>query len=481
MDLFVDKPGDEGLPGAKRRLAMIAVMMATAMAVFDGAIVNIALPQMAYTLHVQPGTAVWISSSYLLAASMLLASFAGMAAHLGFRRLFVAGVSIFTLSSLGCALSTSLPMLVVMRVIQGIGGAATMSIGPAIMRSIFPSRLLGRAIGVNALLVGTSTAVAPILGGTLLSALGWPWLFAINIPLGLAAIALAARVMPNERTARHEPFDVLGAVLSAIALGALVMTANAFAHPVSGSHAVSTITTAIAYGVAAVVAGTAFVIRQRYAPRPLIPLTLFSSPRFSLAALTSLVSFISQGITFVALPFMFQTAYGYSALASALLFMPWPVGIIVAAPWAGKLSDRYPPALISTCGLLCFAVGLALLATLPAQASIVDIGLRSLVCGIGFGCFQSPNNREMMANVPRSSSSYASGVLAIMRISGQCLGAAAVGSVLSAYTSLHSTFSDNLYAIHLGLWGAFGATAMATVISVSRLRHIMTLAKEERL
>lgn len=475
MELFEDKPGDEGLPGHKRRLAMVAVMTATAMAVFDGAIVNIALPQIAQTMHVQAGMAVWVSSSYLLAAAMLLASFAALATHLGFRTLFAAGIGVFTLSSLGCALSTSLTMLVCMRVLQGIGGAATMSIGPAIMRSIFPSRLLGRVIGLNALLIATSTAVAPILGGTLLS-FGWPWLFAINIPLGLTALLLALRVVPDNRHSEREPFDVLGAVLSAVALGALVMTANAFAHPATGSHFSSRVLTAVLYAGTAIVAGIAFVIRQRHAPRPLIPLTIFSSARFSLAALTSMVSFVSQGITFIALPFLFQNAYGYSALGSALLFMPWPIGIILAAPQAGKLSDRYSPALISTCGLGCFAIGLALLAQLPEHASIIDIGVRSLICGIGFGCFQSPNNREMMSNVARANNSYASGVLAIMRISGQCLGAAAVGSVLSAYVSSNALVAQEMYAIHLSLWGALAATVIALIISVSRLRHVMSLA-----
>ena len=477
MQLFLDKPGDEGLPGAKRCIAMIAVMTSTTMAVFDGAVVNIALPQIAQTMHVLPGMAVWVSSGYLLAAAMLLACCASLANHLGFRTLFAAGIALFTMSSLGCALSTSLPMLVAMRVLQGIGGAATMSIGPAILRAIFPNRLLGQTIGLNALLIATSTAVAPIVGGVLLSIGGWPWLFAINIPLGIVALVLTLRVMPNERSAQHEPFDFLGAVLSAIALGALVMSANAFAHPATGSHSTNTGIEAAAYGISAIVAGTAFIVRQRHTLHPLIPLSLFSSLRFSLAALTSMVSFISQGITFIALPFLFQNVYGYSALQSALLFMPWPIGIILAAPQAGKLSDRYPPALISTCGLGCFALGLVLLANLSVQASIVNIVVSGLVCGVGFGCFQSPNNREMLSNVPRASTSYASGVLAIMRISGQCLGAAGVGSVLSAYAVVHSAIGQEISAIHVCLWGAFGATATALLISLSRLRYAMTLTK----
>lgn len=472
MELFDEKPGDEGLPGQQRCLAMIAVMIATAMGVFDGAIVNIALPQIAVTLHVSAGDAVWVSSSYLLMAAMLLASFASLATRLGFRILFMLGVVVFTLSSLGCALATSLTVLVSMRVLQGIGSAATMSIGPAILRSIFPSRLLGRVIGLNALLVATSTAIAPILGGTLLSAFGWPWLFAINIPLGITAFILGRRVIPSQRRRQSEPFDIIGAVLAAVTLGALVMAANSFAHPVEGRSLLNNLLVIAGYGATTIVAGFCFVIRQRYAAQPLLPLIVFSSLRFSLAALTSLVSFISQGITFVALPFLFQNIYGYNALESALLFMPWPIGIILAAPRAGRYADRYSPALVSTVGLGCFALGLVLLALLPEHASIGNIGIRSLICGIGFGCFQSPNNREMLSNVARTHSSYASGILAIMRVSGQCLGTAVVGSVLSAYAVLGHDIASEMQAIHVSLWGAFTATAVALAVSLHRLRYV---------
>lgn len=429
MPLFDDRSGDEGLPGAKRRLAMVSVMMATAMAVFDGAIVNIALPQIARSMNVSAGAAVWVSSAYLLAAAMLLAIFASLATRIGFKSLFVAGIALFTLSSLGCAVAMSLPVLVGMRVMQGIGGAATMSIGPAIMRSIFPNRLLGRAIGLNALLVAFSLAIAPILGGILLATLGWPWLFVINLLLGLIAMALGLKAVPSNCTAKGASFDVLGALLSAISLGALVMTASAFAHPAGKSSALPI---AAACAITSLVASIAFVVRQRRAAEPLMPLDMFASSRFSLAALTSMASFISQGVTFIALPFLFQNAYGYSALESALLFMPWPVGIVLAAPQAGRWADRHPPALISTLGLCVFTLGIVLLALLPAQVSACDIALRSFVCGVGFGCFQSPNNREMMGSVSRLRVSYASGVLAIMRISGQCIGSAAVGGILSA-------------------------------------------------
>ncbi|MEW7313404.1 MFS transporter [Buttiauxella gaviniae] len=457
MALFTNQPGDEGLPGRERGLAMAAVMTMTTMAVFDGSMINIALPQIARSLDASLGATVWVSNGYLLSAAMTLAIFAALSSRIGFRSIFTFGLTVFTLASVGCALSSSLEMLIIMRVLQGIGGAATLSIGPAILRSVFPNRLLGRILGLNALLIGSSTAIAPILGGTILSTMSWQWLFAINIPLGIIAVILTLRVIPDNPALKREPFDFAGAVLSAVALGALIMAADAFTHPGNGE-----MTMAVIYASAAIITGMAFVWVQRRVTKPLLPLDIFASSRFSLAALTSLASFVSQGITFIALPFLFQSVYGYSALVSALLFTPWPIGIILAAPHAGRLADRYSAAIISTVGLCIFATGLALLAILPEQAHAWDICLRSLLCGIGFGCFQSPNNREMLSNASRENSGYASGVLAIMRTFGQCLGAAFVGVMMSIYAQSS--------AVHLSLWMAVIATVLAIILSVSRLR-----------
>ncbi|WP_435929900.1 MFS transporter [Dryocola sp. BD613] len=473
MELFSSKPGDDGLPGRERGYAMAAVMTVTAMGVFDGSVVNIALPQIAHSLNVSPAAAIWVSNGYLLSAAMTLAIFAALAARLGFRTLFALGLGLFTLSSAGCALSSSLETLIGMRLLQGIGGAATLSIAPAILRTVFPGRLLGRVLGLNALLIATSTAVAPILGGTMLSALSWQWLFAINIPLGLIAMALALRTIPGRPAAVNASFDYAGAILSAVMLGGLILAASAFSQPGGRETASSTLTTALAYGLTALIAGGLFIWRQRRAASPLMPLEIFRSARFSLAALTSLASFVSQGMTFVALPFLFQSVYGYSAFAAALLFLPWPAGIVLVAPHAGRLADRYPPAIISTVGLCIFACGLVLLAQLPEHAQEWDIGARSLLCGIGFGCFQSPNNREMLANVAREHSGYASGVLAIMRTFGQCLGTALVGVILSAtaQSALKNVMQEDL-AVRVSLWAAAAATLVAIAFSVSRWRNI---------
>jgi DHA2 family multidrug resistance protein-like MFS transporter len=477
MSLFTDMPMDDGLPGAQRRLAMIALMTATAMTVLDGTIVNIALPQIALALKVSAGAAIWVANGYLLSAAMTLAIFASLASRVGYRNQYAGGLAVFTLASLGCALAPALEVLIAMRLLQGLGASAVLSIGPAILRTVFPNRLLGRILGLNALMVAAVTAIGPALGGVLLAISSWEWLFAINVPLGLIGLVLVLRAIPDERTAAHGRFDSAGAVLSAIAMGALIMAAEACGQLGAPGKAEQALLHALAYGATAIVAGAAFIWRQRHAAQPLLPLAIFSSTRFSMAALTSLISFVGQGMAFIALPFLFQSNYGYSALHAALLFTPWPLGIVLAAPQAGKLSDRYPPIALSSAGLAVFTLGLVLLALLPSHAQTWDICWRGLVCGIGFGFFQSPNNREMLSNTAREHSANASGVLAIMRTFGQCFGAALMGIILSVFGShlVHGTLASSAQdagAIRLSLWVAAGATALATLISVSRMRTL---------
>jgi DHA2 family multidrug resistance protein-like MFS transporter len=410
-------------------------------------------------MQVPANVAVWFANGYLLSAAMTLAIFAALAARVGYRPVFLSGLATFTLTSLGCALATTPEMLTGMRILQGIGGAATLSIAPAILRSVFPGRLLGRILGLHALLIASSTAIAPVLGGTILDALSWQWLFAINLIPGSIALLLAWRALPRESVADRPPFDAPGAVLSAVLLGSAIMLADSLQHVAQHISL-----QAVCWGVLALVSALAFIWRIRRAQHPLLPPVMFKNGRFTLAALTSLASFVSQGITFVALPFLFQSVYGYSPVVSALLFTPWPIGIVLIAPHAGRWADTISAPLISTLGLMIFVGGLVLLATLPENPSAWNICLRSLVCGMGFGCFQSPNNREMLANVAREYASYASGVLSIVRTFGQCLGAAVVGVLLAA------AGWDHQHAIHVALWIAVIASTGSVLFSLSRLR-----------
>ncbi|MCY0771164.1 MFS transporter [Enterobacter cloacae complex sp. 2022EL-00788] len=455
MTLFSSQPADDGLPGPARARVLAAVMTTTLMGVFDGTMINVALPSMAQAMQVPASAAVWFANGYLLAAAMTLALFAALAARLGYRPVFLAGLMTFTLTSLGCALATGPGMLIVMRILQGIGGAATLSIAPAILRSVFPERLLGRVLGLHALLIASSSALGPVLGGALLHTLSWQWLFAVNVIPGAVALLLATGALPRKAVCVRAPFDSLGAILSVLMLGSTIVATNSFQ---SAAHH----TICLCWAAIAAMSGIAFIWQIRRTVNPLLPPAMFKNARFTLAALTSMTAFVSQGIAFIALPFLFQSVYGYSPLVSALLFTPWPLGIVLIAPHAGRWADTISAPPISTLGLMIFAVGLGLLATLPASPAMWDICLRCLVCGIGFGCFQSPNNREMLSNVARDHASFASGVLSIMRTFGQCLGAAVVGVMLTAEGR----------PVHAALWIATAASAGSVFVSVSRLRSL---------
>ena len=456
----MEKNLSDGLPLPQRYGAIATIIIGISMAVLDGAIANVALPTIASDLHASPASSIWIVNAYQIAIVVSLLSFSFLGDMFGYRRVYQCGLVVFTFTSLFCAFSDSLHTLTLARIAQGFGGAALMSVNTALIRLIYPQRHLGRGMGINSFIVAVSSAAGPTIAAAILSVASWQWLFAINLIPGSIALLLAWRALPRESVADRSPFDAPGAVLSAVLLGSAIMLADSLQHVAQHISL-----QAVFWGVLALVSALAFTWRIRRAQHPLLPPVMFRNGRFTLAALTSLASFVSQGITFVALPFLFQSVYGYSPVVSALLFTPWPIGIVLIAPHAGRWADTISAPLISTLGLMVFVGGLVLLATLPENPSAWNICLRSLVCGMGFGCFQSPNNREMLANVAREYASYASGVLSIVRTFGQCLGAAVVGVLLGAAAGW-----DHQHAIQVALWLAVIASMGSVVFSLSRLR-----------
>lgn len=457
---------EDGLPERTRGLALAVLIIGTVMAVLDSSIANVALPTLSRELHVDAARSIWVVNAYQVAVTMLLLPFASLGDVLGLRKVYTAGIAVFTLGSLGCALSSTLAMLVVWRVVQGVGAAALMSIAPALMRTIFPAAMLGTAVGISAFTVASSSAAGPTIGGSILAIAPWPWIFAVNVPIGLFDTVFATRVLPKMR-GNGARFDVASALLSGPALALVVIGLEGISRHVAPALIVAMLATSVALGIA-------FVRRQRALAHPMLPLDLFAMPRFSLAAATSLCSFTAQGIAFVALPFLFQGAYGFSPFVAGLLFTPWPLAIAIAAPLAGRLSDRLPPVRLSTIGLGILALGLALLAGLPTRPTALDIVWRAIVCGIGFGFFQAPNNRELLGSAPRNRSGSAGGILATMRLSGQSLGAACVAIVLGSAATASalanaSHASDLAPQAHLALWLASGVAALATAVSATRL------------
>ncbi|WP_377810932.1 MFS transporter [Azospirillum sp. A29] len=414
----------DGLPIPQRYWAMAAMTVALIMAVLDGVVANIALPTIQREFAVDAASAIWVVNAYQLAVTVSLFPFASLGDIIGYRKVYWFGLALFTVASLACALSPNLPVLTAARVVQGIGGAGIMSVNLALVRHIYPSTHLGRGVGYNAMIVAVSSAAGPSLAALILSVASWPWLFAVNVPLGLAALAVAARAMPASNPAGHR-FDWLSAALNAATLGLLIIGFKG----VDGSQPYWLVALELA---AALALGATLVRRELAQAAPLLPVDLLRRPVFALTVVTSVCSFAAQNIVFVAMPFFFEDVLNRSLTESGLLMTPWPLVVALVAPISGRLADRYEPTRLAAAGLLAFAAGLALMALLPADPSTLDVVWRMALAGFGFGLFQTPNNKVLVSSAPKERSGGASGIQATGRLLGQTLGAATVGLVFTA-------------------------------------------------
>ncbi len=392
--------------------------MSIALATLDTAIANTALPAIAADLNASPAASVWIINAYQLAAVATILPFAALGSIIGLRKVYLSGLILFIVASVFCTFAWSLPTLTAARVLQGLGASAIMSVNAGLIGSIFPRERLGRGLGMNALVVGTSFAAGPTIASLILSVANWPWLFAINLPIGVFALLFAWNALPAGQS-RAVKFDYVTAGLNAITFGALIFALGQAAQMRSRLSVLGSLTLCL-------VAGALMIRRERGLAAPMFPLDLLKRPMFALSTLTAFCSFATQGLAFVSLPFFFETTLGRNPVETGFLMTPWSVVVALFAPIAGRLSDRYPPGLLGGIGLAILSLGMVSLALLPAQPSVADIIARMIICGIGFGFFQAPNQKALMTSAPRERASGASGTVATARLIGQATGAALV-------------------------------------------------------
>ena len=432
-----------GLPMPRRLWAILAVTFGVALSVLDGTIANVALPTIAHELGVSSADSIWVVNAYQLAIVVSLLSFSTLGDVVGYRRIYIGGLVFFTLSSVGCAFAGSLEMLIAMRVIQGFGGAAVVSINTSIIRIIYPRDQLGRGMGINATVVAIASVAGPTLAAAILSMASWHWLFAINIPI-----------------------DWRDGVMNALTFGLLIASVEGFSHGLDPRI--------VACGASAFcVVGYLFVRSQLRKPYPLLPFDLLRIPIFSLSVFTSICSFVAQMLALVALPFFLQKELGYSDVQTGLLLTAWPAVIVVVAPVAGLLVERVHAGVLGGVGLTVMAAGLLLLALLPDHPTDGAIIWRLVVCGAGFGLFQSPNNSILIASAPAYRSGSASGMLATARLIGQTTGAA----LMALFFHLFPSNSTHLALYVSAALALAGALASSTRISLA-LPESLRRAKE---
>lgn len=413
----------DGLPVPRRYLAMLTIALGETMAVLDGAVANIALPTIARELNASAAQSVWVVNSYQLVVVVSLLPLSSLGEIVGYARIYRVGLAVFGIASLACALSDSLTTLVLARLLQGVGAACIMSVNSALIRFVYPRAQIGRGIGITAFVVALAAAAGPTVAAGILSIATWQWIFAINVPISVLSW-LVAESLPLTNRGTHR-FDWLSAALNAAMFGSFIMgidhLGHGFDHP---GRVPAEFSIAIACGV--------WLVRRQLSRRaPLLPVDLLRIPIFALSICTSVCSFGAQMLALVTLPFYLQNVLHRSEVETGLLMTPWPIALIFVAPMAGRLADRFPSGLLGGIGMMVFASGLAALAFLPADPSSMDIVWRMVVCGIGFGLFQSPNNRTMLTSAPPERAGGASGMLGTARLTGQTIGTAIVALIFN--------------------------------------------------
>ena len=411
----------DGLFGAARTKAMFAVALSVLLSVLDYAVVNVALPTIAHDIHTSASAAIWVINAYQLASVISLLPLAAMGDRVGHARMCSIGLVLFIIASLLCAASRSLPELAAARALQGFGGACIMSVNAALVRFIYPGNILGRGIALNGLIVALGVALGPTVAACVLAVSTWQWLFLINLPLGGAALCFALTALPVTPRIRGA-FDFPSTALLAIGLGAFIIGLDSFAH-----HG------GLGFACALLVAGAASMValvrRQLGRTDPLLPIDLLARAGFRTAFLTGFFAFVASNFFIISMPFNLMNVLLRGPVATGLLITPWPVAIVLVAPFVGRLTDRYPAATLSTIGLCITGLGFLLLRLMPHAPSDLDIAWRIGVAGAGFGLFQPPNNKAMITTAPKHRTGSASGMISVARLLGQT-----VGGILVALT-----------------------------------------------
>lgn len=428
--------------------------------VLDGAIANVALPSIATSFGADASATVWVVSSYQLAVLVALLPCGALGEIYGARRGFLAGVALFTLASAACAFAPSLPLLVLARFVQGLGGGAIMALGISNLRFAVPHRLLGPIIGINAMTIAISAAAGPAIAGGILSVASWPWLFAINIPLGALALLGGGFLGHQDGVKRRLNVAALGANTLMFIL--FFWGADRIAtEPVSGALLIG----------GSVISLIALLFIERNSAAPIVPTDLLAEPAFRVAVIASVSCFTGQMLSYVALPFYLQHTLGMTAAMTGLYMMPWPIATIIAAPISGRLANRIKTAWLCAIGGGLLALGLLTISLSPADIRELTFVIGAVMAGAGFGLFQTPNNRILLLSAPKARSGAAGAMQGTARLLGQNFGAIAMSIIFALTTLPQAPDKAPDMAPNLALVIAAAFTGLAALVSLGRARY----------
>jgi EmrB/QacA subfamily drug resistance transporter len=402
---------------------MAAVAMGIFLATIDGSIVNIALPTLVRELDTEFAVVQWVVLAYLLIVTTLLLSMGRVGDIIGKKPVYASGFVVFTLGSALCGLAPTVYWLIGFRVLQAIGAAMMMALGTAIVTEAFPRTERGKALGVMGSVVSIGIVVGPVLGGFILDALSWRWIFYVNLPIGILGTLMVARFVPQLKPPGKQRFDLPGALTLCISLVALLMGLTWGQQVGFTEPAILTL-----FAVWLFFLGIFLVIELR-SNQPMIDLSLFQNRLFSINLLTGFITFVGIAGTFILMPFYLENVRRYDPRIVGLLLAVVPIAMGLTAPLSGSLSDRLGTRPITVAGLLVLLGGYYAVSTLNAGTTPLGYIMRFLPIGIGVGIFNSPNNSAIMGSAPRAQLGVASGLLAETRTLGQIIGIAVLGAL----------------------------------------------------
>ena len=433
-------------------LVLLVVALGFFMTLLDLTIVNIAIPNMITKLHASLDDILWVINAYALVLAVLLITAGRLGDLLGQRAVFIAGIVVFTAASAACGLSTTPGMLIAFRAVQGLGAALLMPQTLALLTMVFPAERRGAAFGIWGAVAGVATIAGPTLGGLLVTAFDWRYIFFVNLPIGVAVTILAAFLIPDLRTGRRHRMDVVGVLLASAALLAICY-GLVDGQRYNWGRITSFISIPLVLGVGIVLFAVFLLFQARHQDaEPLVPFALFRDRNYSLM---NFVSFsVAIGMLGIYLPFTIylQSVLGFSALKAGLTMAPASLISMFVAPVAGRMSDKIGGKYILMSGLTLFGLGMGWIA-LAAQPTSAwyDFLAPQVLAGIGIGCTFAPLITIAMRNVNPAMAGAASGVFNTTRQVGTVIGTAGVGALLqnrllSSFTSQASQRAASLPA-----------------------------------
>lgn len=450
----------DGLPTPRRWWAIVAISFGTALLVLDGAIPTVALPTIARDLGVSDSAVTNVIAVYQLVLVMALLPFASLGDRIGHRTLYQWGQVTFMASSALCLIANEFLLLLALRALQAIGAAMALSVSAAMLRQIYPAKKLGTGMGVNSVIVASSSALAPTLGGYIAGHAPWQWVFVAAAPLAVISLLLG-RALPDP-VPRHRPSEVLSGVWSA---GTMLLVVGGIQLATHQDLVLGSVLTGLG-----VVSMTLLVRRERGRIAPVVPVDLLARPVLGLSALGAMACFIAAGSLMLSLPFRLQNVLDYTPEQAGLLLLPFPLTMLVVAPLAGWLSDRIAPTKLGVTGMVVAIVGMLLLAFLPESSGEIAIAWRLSLTAMGFGLFFAPNSRLLIGQAPPDRAAAAGGLLSTSRLLGQTLAAVVVGILLATGAGLGPT----------PLFVACALAVVAALCSLARYRSVtragMTMA-----